>query len=73
MYMYMYLCIFQREVKLNLLFNNFHYSATFCLAHLKQLNICLKRILDSSTTHFDQVLPTKYLRQAELIYEISSY
>ena len=35
------------------------FSATFCLAQQKQVNIWLKRILDTSTTHFDQVLPNK--------------
>ena len=37
------------------------FSATFCLAQQKQVNIWLKGILDSSTTHFDQVLPNKIL------------
>jgi len=37
------------------------FSAIFCLAQKKQVHIWLKRILDRSTTHFDQVLPNKIL------------
>ena len=36
-----------------------HRAPRFLVWHVTQVNIWLERILDSSTTHFDQVLPNK--------------
>ena len=38
----------------------FHRAPGFLVWHVTQVNIWLERILDSCTTHFDQVLPNKY-------------
>ena len=46
------------------------FSATFCLAQLKLVNIWLKRILGSLTVHFDPVLANKIFWQAKCIFEI---
>ena len=37
-----------------------HRAPGFLVWHVTQVNIWLERILDSCTTHFDQVLPNKY-------------
>ena len=37
-----------------------HRAPRFLVWHVTQVNIWLERILDSCTTHFDQVLPNKY-------------
>ena len=46
------------------------FSATFCLAQLKLVNIWLKRILGSLTVHFDPVLANKIFWQSKCIFEI---
>ena len=46
------------------------FSATFCLAQLKLVNVWLKRILGSLAVHFDPVLANKIFWQAKCIFEI---
>ena len=46
------------------------FSAIFCLAQLKLVNIWLKRILGSLAVHFDPVLANKIFWQAKCIFEI---